>query len=70
MYHAARRSRALESVMENWPDDTPQSLRERADRAFRLASGTTDASAHDALMFYGQELLAEADRIESTAEAD
>jgi hypothetical protein len=70
MYHAARRSRALESVMENWPDDTPQSLRERADRAFRLASGTTDASAHDALMLYGQELLAEADRIESTAEAD
>jgi hypothetical protein len=56
--------------MKNWPNDTPQSLRERADRAFRLASGTTDASAHDALMLYGQELLAEADRIESTAEAD
>jgi hypothetical protein len=35
-----------------------------------LASGTTDASAHDALVLYGQEWLAEADRIESTAEPD
>jgi len=67
MYRAGRRSRALESVMETWPNDTPRSLRERADREFRLASGTTDASAHDALVLYGQELLAEADRIENAA---
>jgi hypothetical protein len=33
-----------------------------------LASGTTDASAHDALVLYGRELLAEAARIESAAE--
>jgi hypothetical protein len=54
--------------METWPNDTPQSLRERADRAFRRASSTTDASAHDALMLYGQELLAEAERIECGAD--
>jgi hypothetical protein len=54
--------------METCPHDTPQSLRERADRAFRLAGATADTSAHDALMLYGQELLAEAERIESEAE--
>jgi hypothetical protein len=54
--------------MKDLPNDTPMSLRERADRAFRLASSTTDTSAHDALMLYGQELLAEAERIECGAE--
>ena len=65
----------LESVMKrdpgmkNRPNDTPQALRERAEHAFRLAEGTTDTSAHDALLFYGQELLAEAERIESGADS-
>jgi len=54
--------------MEKLPNDSPKSLRERAERAFRLASATMDASAHDALMLYGQELLAEAERIESAPE--
>jgi hypothetical protein len=59
---------ALESLMKSQPNDTPQSLRERADRAFRLAASTADAAAHHALLLYGQGLLAEADRIESVAE--
>jgi hypothetical protein len=46
-------------------NDNPQAMRERAERAFRLASTTTDDSAHDALILYGQELLAEAERIEA-----
>lgn len=54
--------------MNKWPNDSPKSLRERAERAFRLASATTDASAHDALMLYGHELMAEAERIEGAAE--
>ena len=46
-------------------NDNPQAMRERAERAFRLASTTNDDSAHDALILYGQELLAEAERIEA-----
>jgi hypothetical protein len=54
--------------MEKLPHETVQTLREKAERAFRLAAATTDVSAHDALMLYGQELLAEVERIESVPE--
>jgi len=49
--------------MEN-TDDNPQFLREKAERALRLASMTGDESARDALVLYGQELLARADMME------
>ena len=40
--------------------DTPDMLREKAERCFRLANATTDERAHDALVAYGDELLEEA----------
>jgi hypothetical protein len=44
---------------------TPRALRERAERAFRLASWTSDDAARDALNLYAQELLTEADLLET-----
>jgi len=44
---------------------TPQKFRDDAERCFRLASTITDASAHDALMGYGRELLDRAERMEA-----
>jgi hypothetical protein len=41
--------------MANLPVLTPQALRERAQRAIRLAEGTTDAQAKAALLAYAQE---------------
>lgn len=64
MYQLAPIGPALDFTMKSGPNQTPQSLREQAERAFRLAAATTDASAHDALMLYGQELIAKAERIE------
>jgi hypothetical protein len=40
-------------------------LREMAERAFQLASRATDQTARDALLFYGQELLAKAKKAET-----
>jgi hypothetical protein len=40
--------------------DSPDRLREEAERCFRLANGTTDERAHDALVAYGHELLEKA----------
>jgi hypothetical protein len=51
--------------METRFDDDPLWLRKLAERAFRLASTTTDRSACEALTLYGQELLAKAEKIES-----
>jgi len=45
--------------------DTPQSLRQKAEQAFRLASQTLDTAVHDALMLHSQELLSRAERMEA-----
>jgi hypothetical protein len=52
-------------MAEEYPQ-TPQKLRDDAERCFRLASTITDASAHDALIEYGRGLL---DRAEGTEAA-
>ena len=49
---------------------TPKALRDRAERAFRLASWTSDDAARDALNLYAQELLTEADLLEMTQQAE
>jgi hypothetical protein len=46
-------------------DRTPQALRERAERALRLASWTSDEASREALNLYAQELIAEADLLEA-----
>ena len=43
--------------------DTPDRLRERAERCFRLAYGTTDEGVRDALVAYGRELVEKADAL-------
>ena len=50
--------------METKEIRTPEALRERAERALRLASWTSDDAARDALNLYAQELQAEADLLE------
>lgn len=44
--------------------DTPDKLREKAERCFRLAYGTTDEQARATLITYGDELLAKAKALE------
>ena len=44
--------------------DTPDTLREKAERCFRLAYWTTDERARAALITYGDELLAKAKALE------
>ncbi len=46
---------------------TPQKLRDDAERCFRLANTINDARAHDALMEYGRELLDRAERVEASS---
>jgi hypothetical protein len=53
--------RSMDGAAHN---DTVQ-LREMAERAFQLASRATDQTARDALLFYGQELLAKAKKAET-----
>ena len=40
--------------------ETPDALREKAERCFRLAYGTTDRRVRDLLVAYGHELLEKA----------
>jgi hypothetical protein len=40
--------------------DPPDGLHEKAEKCFRLAHGTPDERAHDALVAYGLELLEKA----------
>jgi hypothetical protein len=54
--------------MEDWPNSSPRSLREQAEKCFRLAQGTTDDRTHDALVTYGEELWARAERMEAVLE--
>jgi hypothetical protein len=54
--------------MDDWPNSTPRSLREQAEKCFRLAEGTTDDRTHDALVTYGEELRARAERMEAVLE--
>jgi hypothetical protein len=46
---------------------TPQKLRDDAERCFRLANTINDVRAHDALMEYGRELLDRAERMEAAS---
>lgn len=58
---ASRAARGRSLYMGDPPrGETPDALRERAEQCFRLARGTTDGRAHDALIAYGRELLEEA----------
>ena len=61
--NAASRATLRCSLYMNDPKsgDSPDALREKAERCFRLASGTTDERAHDALVAYGLELLEKAE---------
>ena len=54
--------------MDEWAIDTPESLRQKAEQASRLASMTWDTSTHDALVLYAQELLARAEKMEAALE--
>lgn len=49
---------------DDYANATPQQLREKADRCFRLAKDTTDQKAREALIAFGCELLDRADEIE------
>jgi hypothetical protein len=46
--------------------DTSEWFRQEAEKCFRLPERTTDESAADALLTYGSELLARAERMEAT----
>ena len=46
--------------------NTPEKLRDRAERCTRLAAALTDARTIDALTRYARELLEEADRMEAS----
>jgi hypothetical protein len=46
--------------------DTPEWLRQEAEKCFLLADKTIDEKAADALLTYGSELLARAERMEAT----
>ncbi len=51
------------------PLHTPQWFRQEAERCFDLVERIADQKASDALMTYGAELLAEAERIEAVLSA-
>jgi len=57
-------------IMEIMDKRTPEALRERAERALRLASWTSDDTARDALNLYAQRLLTEADLLEMAEQSD
>jgi hypothetical protein len=50
--------------------DSPDRLREEAERCFRLANEITDERAHDALIAYGHELLDEARALQGDSSKD
>jgi hypothetical protein len=54
--------------MDGAAHNDPVRLREMAERAFQLASTTTDQISRDSLLFYGQELLAKAKKAEAERE--
>jgi hypothetical protein len=67
MCHLVQRRPAVGLGTAEEYSQTPQKLRDDAERCFRLANTINDARSHDALMEYGRELLDRAEKMEAAS---